>query len=173
MKRISKPAASTEARTNPEEKQPLVLKPALALFGTDRSGKPHAAWFAAEEAEAARTAAGLTGYHVLALTTEAQAHVAATLARGRLFENGRALVPFVKAALYETLSKMVDAAAPTSTEAAPADVAAPQAAPADASAPAPEPVRSLPVVVSPRVRRGGPKDWDEIEPGSLVLAYDG
>src|SRR4051794_4434484 len=174
MKRISKPAASTEARTNPEEKQPLVLKPALALFGTDRSGKPHAAWFTAEEAEAARTAAGLSGYRVLALTTEAQMHVAAKLARGRLFENGRAFVPFVKAALYQTLSQMADAAAPTSTEAAvPADAAAQQAAPADARAPAPEPVRSLPVVVSTSMRRGGPRDWDEIEPGSLVLAYDG
>ena len=28
------------------------------------------------------------------------------------------------------------------------------------------------MVVSPRVCRGGPRDWDEIEPGSLVLAYD-
>ena len=46
------------------------------------------------------------------------------------------------------------------------------AAPADARAPAPEPVRSLPVVVSTSVRRSGPRDWDEIEPGSLVLAYD-
>ena len=88
-------------------------------------------------------------------------------------------MPFVKAALYETLAKMAEAAAPnsteaapSSTEAAPADVAAPQAASADARAPAPEPVRSLPVVVNPRVRRGGPRDWDEIEPGSLVLAYD-
>ena len=98
--------------------------------------------------------------------------MAAKLSRGRLFENGRAFVPFVKAALYETLSQMAEAAAPTGTEAAPADTVAPQAASADARAPAPEPVRSLPVVVSPRVRRSGPRDWDEIEPGSLVLAYD-
>src|SRR5689334_18440724 len=48
-----------------------------------------------------------------------------------------------------------------------------RAAPADASASAPEPVRSLPVVDSPRVRRSGPRDWDEIEPGSFVLAFDG
>jgi hypothetical protein len=142
------------------------------VFGTDRTGKPHAAWFTAEESEAARTAAGLIGYRVLALTTEAQGNVAAQLSRGRLFENGRAFVPFVKAALHETLSQMADAT-PTGTEAAaPADTAAQQAAPADARAPAPEPVRSLPVVVSPRVRRGAPRDWDEIEPGSLVLAYD-
>jgi hypothetical protein len=82
-------------------------------------------------------------------------------------------VPFVKAALFETLSEMADAAAPESTEAAAsADTAAPPTASADASASAPEPVRSLPVVVSPSMRRGGPRDWDEIEPGSLVLAYD-
>src|SRR5690349_20589572 len=117
-------------------KQPAMPTPALVVFGCDRSGKPHAAWFTAEEAEAARTAAGQVGYRVLALTTEAQGKVAAQLSRGRLFENGRAFVPFVKAALYETLSKLADAAGPNSTEAAaPADAAAPPTAAADASAP--------------------------------------
>lgn len=170
---------SPKVVAKPDSGQLVGTKPAPIVFGRDRTGKPHAAWFTAEEAEAARTAAGLIGYRVLALTTEAHPHVAAQLSRGRLFENGRAFVPFVKAALYETLAKMAEAAAPnsteaapSSTEAAPADVAAPQAASADARAPAPEPVRSLPVVVNPRVRRGGPRDWDEIEPGSLVLAYD-
>src|SRR3954447_25878118 len=117
MKRTPKPKPNPASTANPEEKQPLVTKPALIVFGTDRSGKPHASWFTAEEAEAARTAAGLSGYRVLALTTEAQAHVAAQLSRGRLFENGRAFVPFVKPALYEMLSKMAEAAAPSSTEA--------------------------------------------------------
>src|SRR3954465_12735822 len=113
-----------KAKPNPkaaaklDEKQLAVPTPALIVFGTDRTGKPHASWFTAEEAEAARTAAGLSGYRVLALTTEAQAHVAAQLSRGRLFENGRAFVPFVKPALYEMLSKMAEAAAPSSTEAA-------------------------------------------------------
>src|SRR4051812_1311735 len=167
-----------KAKSNPkavaklDEKQLAAQTPVLVVFGTDRSGKPHAAWFTAEEAEAARTAAGLIGYRVLPLTTEAQAQVAAKLARGRLFENGRAFVPFVKGALYQTPSKMAEAAPSSTQAAAPANTAAPPAASADARAPAPEPVRSLPVVVSPRVRRGGPRDWDEIEPGSLVLAYD-
>src|SRR5215217_607888 len=133
----------------PKEKQPLVPKPALIVFGTDRTGKPHAVWFTAEEAEAARTAAGLIGYRVLALTTEAQSQVAAQLSRGRLFENGRAFVPFVKAALYEALANMAEAAAPNSPEAAsPADSAGPQAASAA------EPVRSaLPVPVRAGVTR--------------------
>src|SRR3954468_12348108 len=123
-----KAKANPKAHATPEEKQPLVPKPALIVFGRDRTGKPHAAWFTAEEAEAARTAAGLIGYRVLALTTEAHPHVAAQLSRGRLFENGRAFVPFVKAALYETLAKMAEAAAPNSTEAAPSST---EAAPAD------------------------------------------
>src|SRR3954467_6520321 len=120
MKRTPKPTTNSEASANPYEKQPLVLKPALVVFGADRTGKPHAAWFTAEEAEAARTAAGLIGYRVLALTAGSQSQVAAKLSRGRLFENGRAFVPFVKAALYETLSQMAEAA-PESTEAAAAD----------------------------------------------------
>src|SRR5215212_922738 len=134
-----KAKTNSKAIAKPDDGQLTTLKPALVVFGTDRTGKPHAAWFTAEEAEAARTAAGLIGYRVLALTTAAQGHVAAELSRGRLFENGRAFVPFVKAALSETLSQMADAA-PNSTEAPPADTAAQQAAPADASAPAPEPV---------------------------------
>ena len=167
-----KAKTNSKAIAKPDGDQLAIPKPALIVFGADRAGKPHAAWFTAEEAEAARTAAGLIGYRVLVLTTEAQTYVAAKLARGRLFENGRAFVPFVKAALYETLSKLADAA-PTGTEAAaPTDAAAQQAAPADARAPASEPVRSLPVVVNPPGRRGAPRDWDEIEPGSLVLAYD-
>src|SRR6185312_12374046 len=105
-----KAKANPKAHAKPDEKQLAAPTPALVVFGHDRSGKPHAAWFTAEEAEAARTAAGLIGYRVLALTTEAQAHVAAKLTRGRLFANGRAFVPFVKAALYETLSQMAEAA---------------------------------------------------------------
>src|SRR3954447_4652482 len=116
MKRTPKPKPNPASTANPEEKQPHVTNQALVVFGTDRSGKPHAAWFTAEEAEAARTAAGLIGYRVLAVTTETQGHVAAKLRRGRLFENGRAFVPFVKAALYETLSQMAETAISTSAE---------------------------------------------------------
>src|SRR3954471_14833227 len=140
MKRTSKAKANPKAVAKLDSGQQTMPKPALVVFGTDRSGKPHASWFTAEEAEAPRTAAGLSGYRVLALTTEAQSQVAARLSRGRLFENGRAFVPFVKVALYEALSQMAEPAPPTSTEAAPADAAAPQAASADASAPAPEPL---------------------------------
>src|SRR5215212_10094668 len=136
-----KAKTNSKAIAKPDDGQLTTLKPALVVFGTDRTGKPHAAWFTAEEAEAARTAAGLIGYRVLALTTEAQLHVAAKLSRGRLFETGRAFCPFVKAGLYETLAKMPDTAAPSSPEAARADTAAQQAAPADMSAPASEPVR--------------------------------
>src|SRR3954471_20225585 len=111
MKRTSKAKANPKAVAKLDSGQQTMPKPALVVFGHDRSGKPHAAWFTAEEAEAAHTAAERMGYRVLALTTEAQGHVAAKLPRGRLFESGSAFVPFVKAALYETLSKMADAAA--------------------------------------------------------------
>src|SRR4051812_13742375 len=169
MRRTPKPKAHPEVNSKADEHESAVTEPALIVFGHDRAGKPHAAWFTAEEAEAARTAAGLIGYRVLALTTDAQRHVAAQLTRGRLFENGRAFVPFVKAALYETLSQMAEPA-PTGTEAAPerteaaspADTVAPPTAPTQASASASQPLRSLPVVVSPRARRGSPRDWDGI-----------
>ncbi len=46
---------------------PTPLPPPIAVFGLDRSGKPHASYFAGGEAELATNAAAIMGMHVLPL----------------------------------------------------------------------------------------------------------
>jgi hypothetical protein len=77
---------------------------AIVLFGLDDRGKPHASAFDAANAELAQKAAGLMGMRVLRPETDDQRALAAKLPRGRVFESGRAFVPFVKRPIYESLA---------------------------------------------------------------------
>jgi hypothetical protein len=79
---------------------------AVVLFGLDEKRKPHASAFPAELADQAENAARLMGMRVLRLDTDEQRALAATLPQGRVFESGRAFVPFVKRPLYESLSAL-------------------------------------------------------------------
>ena len=77
---------------------------AVVVFGRDDAGQPHASAFDATTAELAEKAAGLMGMRVLRLDTDEQRAVAAKLPRGRVFESGRAFVPFVKKPIFESLA---------------------------------------------------------------------
>jgi hypothetical protein len=83
--------------------QELQASPAIAVFGTDESGKPHASSFSEADAELAEKAARLMGMQVLRLATDEQRQLAAKLPAGRVFASGRAFVPFVQAGVYEAL----------------------------------------------------------------------
>ena len=76
----------------------------VVLFGLDDGGRAHASAFDANTAEAAEKAAGLMGMRLLRLETEEQRALAAKLPRGRVFESGRAFVPFVKRPIFESLA---------------------------------------------------------------------
>ena len=92
---IGKPPASVPAGA---------AAPALIVLGPDAAGKPHAAWFTADEATLARRAATLMDLAVLEVASDALRTAAAVLPHGRVFAAGRAFVPFVKRATYETLA---------------------------------------------------------------------
>ena len=77
---------------------------AVVVFGRDDAGRPHASAFDATTAELAEKAAGLMGMRVLRLETDEQRALAAKLPRGRVFESGRAFVPFVKRPIFESLA---------------------------------------------------------------------
>src|SRR4051812_39368535 len=77
---------------------------AVVVFGLDEAGKAHASAFDATTADLAEKAAGLMGMRVLRPETDEQRALAAKLPRGRVFESGRAFVPFVKKGLYESLA---------------------------------------------------------------------
>lgn len=86
------------------EADPAPAGCALAVFGRDEGGKPHASRFGAKDATLAEHAAGLMGMQVLRLETSEHQELGAKLPAGRVFESGRAFVPFVKGALFDQLA---------------------------------------------------------------------
>lgn len=137
---------------------------AVVVFGRDESGKPHASHFVASEAALAEKAADLMGMRFLAIKTEAERDLAARVPRGKVFASGRGFVPFVKAPLYAELEAACPGEAapkpkstkadPAKTSGAPSTAAKKSAAVANATDPTPQ-----------------PKDWDDIRPGAVVLAF--
>lgn len=77
--------------------------PAFIMVGLDDKGKPHASWFAAHQADAAATAAELMDMGLVEVADDLAA-IAATLPQGKLFESGKAFVPFVKRSTYDLLA---------------------------------------------------------------------
>jgi hypothetical protein len=140
--------------------------PGLIVFGRDDRSRPHASRFAADEAKAAERAAVLMGMHVLAVSNDEHRTLADGLPLGRVFESGRAFVPFVKADLFDRL--MAAAGLPNPPQpirAAAKPAGSPPTSKGDqGSSDKPE-------------GAGGPHkppcDWADIGIGSLVLATTG
>ena len=96
---VAPPPASADHVPKPT---PDETAPGLILFGRDERGRPHASHFAATEAESAAHAAALMGLHTL-VGTEAHQSLATGLPQGRLFESGKAFVPFCSARMFADL----------------------------------------------------------------------
>jgi hypothetical protein len=130
----------------------------IVLFGVDEKGKPKAARFADKHADLAIKAAGQLQLQVLAVTDPAIADIAAKLPAGRIHANGRGLVPFIRKDLYE---KLRAAAGPAAGPPSPATQTAGAASSGTPDKPVGHPGAQL------------PRTWDEIGPGSVVIAQDG
>lgn len=142
-------AAELPAKSSPPQ-------PAVIMVGLDDKGKPHASWFAADHADAATIAAELMGMALIEVVGDLTA-IAATLPQGKLFESGKAFVPFVKRSTYDLLATHLSddyltAAAQRVKAAASGDYA--KASKGEA------PPRKL-------------FDWRKIAVGDVVLASDG
>ena len=133
--------------------------PMHILVGLDDQGKAHASWFSEEDGDAAAVAADLMDMALLDITGEELTAIAAKLPRGKLFESGKAFVPFVKRTVYDQLATYFDEEFVASTA---ARVEAAQAAAADGYA------KASKGEVPPRQ----PEDWSKIMVGDLVLAED-
>lgn len=94
------PALVTEAPLTPQP-------PVLVLFGRDRGGKPRAAWFDGNQAEAAKAAADTMKLRTLPVAGEEQCALAAQLAHGRILPSGKAFVPGARRDLYGRLVALV------------------------------------------------------------------
>ena len=123
-------------------------KPAVeashVVFGRDDGGKPHASWFGAVDADLAIKAAGLMSFKVLPITTDEHRTAASGLAAGKVFASGRAFSPFCREAAYEALEAFPEACQP------------------------PAPVEPEPA--PPPAVTSTPQTWENIAPGSMVLA---
>lgn len=85
-------------------KNSKIETPHLILVGLDDQGKPHASWFTESQAGAAAVAADLMQMALLQITTPELNAIAAALPKGRLFESGKAFVPFAKRGVYDQLA---------------------------------------------------------------------
>jgi hypothetical protein len=129
------------------------------LVGLDDQGKPHASWFSEEDGDAAAVAADLMDMAIIDIANEELTAIAAKLPRGKLFESGKAFVPFVKRTVYDQLATYFDEEFVASTA---ARVEAAQAAAAEGYA------KASKGEVPPRQ----PEDWSKLMVGDLVLATD-
>ena len=73
------------------------LDTAIVIFGRDDGGKAHGSRFSQEDREVAIKAAHLMGFTALAVQQDAVRTIAGILPEGRVFDSGKAFVPFVKA----------------------------------------------------------------------------
>lgn len=133
------------------------ISPALIMVGLDDKGRPHASWFAADQADAAATAAELMEMALIEVAGDLAA-VAAALPQGKLFESGKAFVPFVKRSTYELLTahlsdEYLTAAAQRVDAAASADYS--KASKGEVAL------------------RSYPEHWSKIAVGDIVLASEG
>ncbi|MCQ1573469.1 hypothetical protein NFO65_22340 [Neorhizobium galegae] len=129
------------------------------MVGLDDKGKPHASWFAAENADAAANAADLMDMAIIEIgNDDSLTQVAMCLPLGKLFESGKAFVPFVKRSTYDLLAvhlsdEYLAAAAKRIEAASNADYA-----------------KASKGEVAPR---NHPEHWSKIAVGDVVLASEG
>jgi hypothetical protein len=133
------------------------------MLGLDDRGKPHASWFASAVAAAAAHAADLMDMALIEVSTDELVAIAGKLPQGKLFESGKAFVPFVKRETYDRLAAYLDddyiAASAARVEAAAATAAAGAADYAKAS--------------KGETKGRQPGDWSNLMVGDIVLASEG
>jgi hypothetical protein len=138
----------------------------LVLYGPDAAGKPRAAYFAAPDVELALKAAGLMGLKVLQVVRPEQQQIAAKLPAGRIYSNGRGLVPAIRRDLYGKLAEAWRGEIGNGQQPSRAIAAAEHRASTVSGMP---PAAAAKIVAaSPRL----PASWDGITVGDLVIAQD-
>ena len=140
----------------------LFAHPALILFGLDEGKKPHASTFTGDLVEKALAAAEAMGMASLKLDNDDVRAIASKLPAGKIFDSGKAFVPFVKASTYEAIVKQL----PDGVE--PPRPRPPQQKAQKPGVP-PQTYAKLPEGTKPEIAT----DWSTLAVGSLVLASEG
>lgn len=155
------PAAAKPEKVKPKPGAATSAK--LILVGLDDQGKPHAAWFTEEQVDAATLAADIMDMASIAVEGDELVGIAGLLPKGKLFESGKAFVPFTKRETYDRLAAYLDEEyiAATAIRIEAAKVAAAAAA-AESYAKASKGEVALHV----------PEDWSKLAVGDAVLASE-
>ncbi|WP_322418919.1 hypothetical protein [Mesorhizobium huakuii] len=82
----------------------------LIVFGRDETRKPHASVFLLPEVDAAESAARLMGMHSHRVEPGEAPEIVMRLPAGKLFDSGKAFVPFVKAETYQRIAALAGVA---------------------------------------------------------------
>lgn len=135
---------------------------ALIMVGLDDKAKPHASWFALSDTAKVATAADLMDMAVIEVKTPDLVAIAAALPRGKLFDSGRAFVPFVKRETYEKLATYLDD-----------DFIAATSARIEAAAPGGSGAAGYAKASKGETTTRLPEDWSKLAVGDRVLASDG
>ncbi|MBM2362726.1 hypothetical protein JQX22_25110 [Sulfitobacter pseudonitzschiae] len=136
--------------------------PAIIVFGTDDTGKPHASTFGIDQRHDAIRAAGLMGFQALAVEGDALIALAKLIPAGKVFSSGKGFVPFVKREVGEQLQQFAQDH-PDQLITVPVPVASETDTSPDQGT-----SDKTPVATSAEQ----PKDWMDIKVGSRVLAVD-
>ncbi|MES0205278.1 hypothetical protein [Mesorhizobium sp. LNHC209A00] len=78
----------------------------LIVFGRDDARKPHASVFLLPDVEAAESAANMMGMHSLRIEPGEAPEIVMRLPAGKLFDSGKAFVPFVKGETYQRIAAL-------------------------------------------------------------------
>ncbi|SSC65482.1 unnamed protein product [Ciceribacter selenitireducens ATCC BAA-1503] len=132
------------------------------MVGLDDKGKPHASWFALSDTAKVARAADLMDMAVIEVKMPDLVATAAALPRGKLFDSGRAFVPFVKRETYEKLATYLDD-----------DFIAATSARLEATAPGGSGAASYAKASKGETTARLPEDWSKLTVGDRVLASDG
>jgi hypothetical protein len=137
--------------------------PAVVVFGLDRDDRPRAAYFEAEQVDLAVKAAEAMGFQVLRAWHPDQAGLISSLPAGRIYANGRGLVPAVRRDLFGKIVEL--AAAANDRPAASAESPGAKSFGQGSLGGPPNPVLPPDAGTTSAL----PRHWDEIDVGHLVI----
>ncbi|RUZ76374.1 hypothetical protein EN942_31250, partial [Mesorhizobium sp. M7A.F.Ca.CA.001.14.1.1] len=144
----------------------------LIVFGRDETRKPHASVFLLPEVEAAESAARLMGMHSHRVEPGEAPEIVMRLPAGKLFDSGKAFVPFVKSEVYSRIAALAGVA--DERDGGPGDDKAADS-PENASAGSPEAVAARGGGDGGGGAAGGNDSdlWAKLAVGDMVLASEG
>ncbi|RUY50203.1 hypothetical protein EN981_14480 [Mesorhizobium sp. M7A.F.Ca.CA.001.13.2.1] len=144
----------------------------MIVFGRDETRKPHASVFLLPEVEAAESAARLMGMHSHRVEPGEAPEIVMRLPAGKLFDSGKAFVPFVKSEVYSRIAALAGVA--DERDGGPGDDKAADS-PENASAGSPEAVAARGGGDGGGGAAGGNDSdlWAKLAVGDMVLASEG